>query len=166
MEGDLAIFNELVTVLTLINTVILASLVIVLYIFKRSIPDIQQVLDDVGASVGEQFSGIFEKPAVSKAMSVLGQKSGEVRADKALRKKAANALIQQIPAAGFVLDQLGMTAEEGLRLMNDPMIGPLIQNMLQKGTGGIQNLLGGLGGGGGSPSSPPSRNNGDVFKVT
>lgn len=158
--------NELLTILSVANTVLLGVLIIFLLKFKRSIPDIQQVLDDVGQSIGEQFSGIFEKPAVSKAMSVLGKKSGMVRADAALRKKAADGIIQQIPAAGFVLDQLGMTAEEGLRLLNDPMIGPMIQNMLSKGTGGLQNLLTGFGSGGGSlPSASSSGNNGEFNKI-
>ena len=153
------------TGLILFNTAALLVLIVLLMKFKRSIPDIQTVLNDVGASIGEQLSGVFEKPAVSKAMSVLGKKSGQVRADSALRKKAANALVGQIPAAGLVLDQLGMTAEEGLQLLNDPMIGPLIQNMLQKGTGGVQKMLGSFGGNG-SPQRQTHSNNGDVFRVS
>lgn len=147
----------------------MSLLIVFLIKFQRSIPDIQEVLNDVGGSIADQFSGIFEKPVVKKAYSVLGKQSGEKRADKALRKKAANALIDQIPAAGFVLDQLGMTPEEGLKLMNDPMIGPLIQNMLQKGTGGIQSALAnfGVNGAGNSPPSRrPSPSNTDNFKVT
>lgn len=151
----------LLTVLSVLNASLLGVLIILLLKFKSEIPDIQQVLDDVGASIGEQFAGIFEKPAVTKAMSVLGKKSGEVRADKALRSKAANAILDQFPSARFILEQLDMTPEEGLQLLRDPMVGPYIQNMLSKGA---QGLGGFLGSSSGRPASGPK--NGDVFKVT
>lgn len=152
--------NDVLTYFSVVDTILLAVMIIFLLKFKRSIPDIQQVLNDVGSSVSEQFVNIFEKPAVNRAMSVLGKKSGEVRTDKALVSKAANAIIEQLPAAGFVLDQLGMTPEEGIRLLRDPMIGPFIQNMLAQGSGSLKNLLGnfGAGGGGGVPVSKTSDN--------
>ena len=97
------------TIFSVVSTVLLAILIMLLLKFQRSIPDIQQVLDDVGASISEQLGDIFAKPAVSKAMSVLGQKSGEARAGKALRNKAAEGLLQQYPSIKFILEQLDLT---------------------------------------------------------
>lgn len=127
----------LLTALIILNTILLGALIIFLLKFKESMPDIQQVLDDVGASISSQLSEIFSKPAVSKAMSVLGKKSGEVRANKALRNKAANALLGQYPSVGLILDQLDMTPVEGLQLMKDPLIGPIIQGALSGGLKGF-----------------------------
>lgn len=145
------------TALSLISTVLLAVLIVLLLKFKRELPDIQQVLDDVGASISEQLGDIFAKPAVSKAMSVLGQKSGEVRANKALRNKAAEGLLARFPSAKFILDQLDITPIEGLQLMNDPIVGPMIQGALQKGLSGLSK-----GFGSGASQSRPS---GELGKV-
>jgi len=102
---------------------------------KRSIPDLLQgALNDVGA----QFAEIFEKPMVKRSMSVLGKQSGDVRADKALRNKAAEGLLAKVPSAQFILDQLDMTPIEGLQLLNDPLIGPIIKNALAGGLKGFK----------------------------
>lgn len=97
-----------------------------------------QILFDVGESIGEHFSEIFEKPTVKQAMSVMGKKSGEVRADAALRNKAADKLLEGYPSIGFILDQLDLTPVEGLQLLRDPLIGPTIQGMIQKGINKLQ----------------------------
>lgn len=147
------------TALSLVTTGLLAVLIVLLLKFKRDIPDVQQILDDVGESIGEQLTGVFEKPQVSRAMSVLGKKSGEVRADNALRNKAAGVVMEQMPGLGMVLQQFGLTPLEGVKLLNDPIFGPLIR----QGLGAAQKALGGgLSGFGGSNSASSS----DVFKVT
>lgn len=129
--------EEIITALVVANTLFLVSLIVVLLKFKHSIPDIQQVLNDVGQSVAQQFSEVFEKPMVKKSMTILGKESGEVRADKALREKVANNFLESYPSAKFILDQLDITPLEGLQLMRDPLIGPLIQNVV---SGGLSNF--------------------------
>ena len=101
---------------------------------RRTLP---VILTDVGMSVGEQLSEVFEKPTVKQAMSLMGKKSGEVRADSALRNKAADKLLEGYPSIGFILDQLDLSPVEGLQLMKDPLIGPFIQGALQKGLKGL-----------------------------
>ena len=101
---------------------------------RRTIP---VILEDVGQDIGEQFGAIFEKPTVKQAMSVMGKKSGEVRASAALRNKAAEKIIEGYPSIGFLLEQMDMTPVEGLQLWNDPLIGPMIRGALSKG---VQNL--------------------------
>jgi hypothetical protein len=93
----------------------------------------QNVLDDVGGQLQE----IFANPTIKKAYSILGNKSGEVRADKGLRNKVATKIIDQYPIVEKLLDQFDITAEEGLRLMQDPIIQPFIQGFLQNGLGGL-----------------------------
>jgi len=102
-------------------------------------PDIDEVLSDVGVSIGEQLKEIFENPTVKKAYSILGKKGAEVKADTALRNKAADKLLEGYPSIGFILDQLDLTPVEGLQLLKDPLIGPFIQGALQKGLKGLQN---------------------------
>ena len=121
------------TFLSLILTPLLTYALLKLY-FSRTIPEI---LNDVGASIGEQFGEIFEKPAVKQAMSVMGKKSGEVRASNALRNKAADKILEGVPSIGFILDQLDLTPVEGLQLMNDPLIGPFIKRAIEGGLKGL-----------------------------
>lgn len=142
------------TALSLANTVLLALLIMFLLRFKRSIPDIQQVLDDVGASIGDQLAGLFEKPMVKRAMSTLGKKSGEVRANSALRDKAADKLLEGVPSVGFILDQLDLSPTEGLQLLQDPLVGPFIKNAIAGGLKGFKG--GGFGGGGSNKASGKS----------
>jgi hypothetical protein len=152
----------LVTSLTVVNTLILVALCVILLKFKRSIPDIQQVLSDVGSSISEQLKEIFSDAPVKKAMGILGKHSGEARADNALRTKAADAIMGQFPGLQMVLDQFGLSPIEGVKLMNDPLFGPLIM----KGLGAAKSALSkGIGGGGGSSYSSGGSNS-DTFKVT
>lgn len=130
----------LITILSVFNACALLVMIVFLYIFKRSIPILlQDALNDVGAQLNE----MFKNPQVSRAMSVLGKKSGEARAATALRNKAAKAMIGQTPALGMIAKQLGFTELEAVSLMNDPMFGPLIQ----KGIGMAQKALSGAAGG-------------------
>ena len=123
----------ILTVLSLFLTPLFTYGLLKIY-FSRTIPEI---LNDVGASIGEQFGEIFEKPTVKQAMSLMGKKSGEVRASNALRNKAADKLLEGVPSINFILDQLDLTPVEGLQLMNDPLIGPIIKGALQKGFKGL-----------------------------
>ena len=153
--------NDLGTVFSVASTVLLAVLIVLLLKIKRDLPDVQQILDDVGESIASQLGSVFEKPSVSKAMSVLGKKSGEARADKALRKRVAAQAMEQMPGIGIILDQFNLTPIEGLKLMNDPLIGPLIQRGIAAAQKGIGNL-----GKGGSGSDRKRSSGGSVFKVS
>ena len=138
----------LVTSLIVLNTALLLGMIILLATFKRGLPDLLQgALNDVGG----QLSEIFEKPQVQRAMSVLGTKSGEVRADKALKNRVADKALGQSVIVKKALDYFGLSALEGLELMQDPTFGPMIQGFIQKGG---QGLLGGLGGNGSRDQSP------------
>lgn len=138
--------QPITAILSLSSTVMLAVLIVFLYKFKRGIPDFKQIFDDLGLNISKVFQESFEKPSVSKAMSVLGSKSGEVRADKALQKRVAAQAIDKIPGIGLILKQFDLTPIEGLKLMNDPVIGPLIQRGLAMAQGAISKATQGGGG--------------------
>lgn len=141
----------LVTGLSVFNACALLVMFIVLLKFKHDLPDIEQVLVDVGQSISEELpkaiGSVLGEPQVKRAMSVLGKESGEVRADKALVKRVASQAMDQVPGIGLILKQFDLTPVEGLKLMNDPLIGPLIQ----RGIAAAQKGLGGLGKGFNSP---------------
>lgn len=140
----------LVTTLSVVNTFLIGVLIVFLYIFKRSVrPTIQEALNTVGA----QISKTFGEPQVKRAMSVLGKQSGEVRADKALRKKAAGAVIDRMPALGMVLKQIGISPLEGVKLLNDPVFGPLIRRGLATAQGALEKVTSNFGGAGSSQGS-------------
>lgn len=131
------------TILSVILTVLLTVLLLAL-LLKRTMRqfidgELQGILDDVGSSIGTQLNEVIASPNVKKAMSVLGSKSGEVRADKALKTRVADQLMGQYPALKMVLDQFQITPLEGLSLMNDPMIGPMIKGAISKFTGSLAN---------------------------
>lgn len=147
--------NELITVLIVLNTILTGGLIVLLAFFKRSIPDIQEVLLDVGESIGEQLKGVFEKPIVKGAMSQLGKKSGEVRADAALRNRVAEKAIGSNVLLKKALEYFDVTPIEGLQLINDPMIGPFIQRFIANLAQGGQGLLGGLKTGGFQRNNSP-----------
>ena len=108
-------------------------------------PDIQAILDDVGASISETFEGTFKNPAVKNFMSQMGKKSGDVRADKALKERVADKALGNSILIKKACEYFGITALEGLELMQDPTFGPIIQGFIQKGG---QGLLSGIGAGG------------------
>lgn len=140
----------------MLGTALLTSVILVLS-FKKLLPNI---LEDVAVSAGEQITTLIKNeltgPQISKAMSVLGKKSGEVRANNALRSKAANKLLEGIPSINFILDQLNITPVEGLQLMNDPLIGPFIRGALQKGIAGL----------GAAAPNTHTRNDKNIFSVS
>lgn len=142
----------------LINTALLLALIMILASFKRSIPDIEQVLVDVGGGITEDLKGIFEKPMVKRAMSTLGKQGGEARASNALKNKVAEKALGQNILLKKALEYLDITPMEGIELMGDPQIGPVIRNLMAGFQKGGSNLLGGLGGAG---SNPGQRNNGN-----
>jgi hypothetical protein len=134
----------LLTTLSVINAVLALGLIIILLKFKRSVPVLLQgALNDVGA----QLSGIFKEAPVKRAMSVLGKQSGSVRASAALKNRVAKKAIGQSPLIGAALKYFGITPLQGLELMNDPTIGPMIQRFMagaSKGLGGLSSA--GVGG--------------------
>ena len=122
--------------LTLISIVVIPLItfaLLSLYV-RRALP---RILEDVGLSVSDQINekiqGTFAEPNVKRAFSILAKQSGAVRANDALRSKAADKLLEGVPSIGFILDQLDMTPTEGLQLLNDPLIGPVIQNFIKSG---------------------------------
>lgn len=101
-----------------------------------------EILESVGLSVAEQIKDMiseqFLNPNVKRFFSHIGTEGGEVKTDKALQKRVANTLLEQYPAAGIILDKLNITPVEALKLMNDPLIGPRINQALAQLTGGLQ----------------------------
>ncbi|MBA7534781.1 hypothetical protein ES705_27030 [subsurface metagenome] len=148
-------FELLITVLSLVSIGLSAAFIMILLKFKRDMPDFIQIFDELGGNISKVFEEGFKTPAVSKAMGVLGKKSGEVRADKALVKKVAAQAMDQIPGIGLILKQFDLTPVEGLKLMNDPLIGPLIARGIAAAQGAIGKIGVGGGGGGGSGGSGP-----------
>ena len=137
----------LVTSLIVLNTALLLGMIVLLATFKRGLPDLLQgALNDVGG----QLSEIFEKPQVQRAMSVLGKKSGEVRADAALKNKVASKVMGQNILLKKALDYFDITPTEGLELMADPMMGPILQRVMVTLSNGGQGLLKGFNNPGGN----------------
>ena len=120
----------LLTLLNVILTAFLTCIILALYI-KRTLPGIlEEVAIGAGESISEQLNETLSSPNMKRAMSILGQKSGESRASDALRNKAANAIVEQSPVVKFALDKIGISPLEGLQLMNDPLIGQSIQGLI------------------------------------
>lgn len=128
-------------------SVILTSLVtlglLALYM-RRTIP---KILQDVGADIGEQFKEIFVDPNVSRAMSIIGKKSGQVRHDAAAENALAEGLLNNVaPEIRMILDKIdpelinkyGPETILGLAAK----YGPLIQRFLPGGLGSLGNMLG------------------------
>ena len=121
------LLNAALIVLNLIVTLAFA-----LYAVKaiKGIPNvIQTVLDDVGGQLNE----IFANPTIKKAYSILGSQSGEVRADAALRNKVADKALESMPIARKLCEYFGITPIEGLQLMNDPLLQPIIAGFMKQG---------------------------------
>lgn len=135
-------------VLSCVLTALLTGGILIFYL-RRTMPDIQEILNDVGASISETFETTFKNPAVKNFMSSMGKKSGDVRADNALRKRVASQAMDQVPGIGLILKQFDLTPIEGLKLMNDPLIGPLIQRGIAAAQKGLSGISSGFEGGGG-----------------
>lgn len=92
--------------------------------------NLQEAIVDVSGQISERFQEVFETPSVSRAMSVLGQKSGQVRAEKAVLNKFSDNLPEIMPSLGILADKLDMEPLEMVQLTNDPLVGPIIQRFL------------------------------------
>ena len=123
-------------VLSCVLTAVLTVGILAFYL-RRTMPDIQAILDDVGAGISETFEGTFKNPAVKNFMSQMGKKSGDVRADKALKSRVADKALGQSVIVKKALDYFGLSALEGIELMQDPTFGPIIQGFIQKGGQGL-----------------------------
>ena len=136
----------LVTCLSVLNACLIGVLIIFLYKFKANVPVLlQECLNDVG----DQFSEMWEKPQVKRAMSVLGSKSGEVRASAALKNRVAEKALGQNIILKKALDYFEITPLEGLQLINDPTIGPVIRSLMSGlAKGGLGKGFNSPGGGG------------------
>lgn len=119
-------------ILACLNMILTMSMGI--WMIKRAIPDmIQSVLNDVGV----QLKTAFADPMVKKGMSIIGKQSGEARASRALQNKVADKVIGQSPVIERVLEEFDLTPLEGLQILNDPILGPLIKPHVQKFLSGI-----------------------------
>jgi len=140
-------------VFTLILSSVLTALLtvgILVFYLHRTMPDVQAILDDVGASIGEQvgeFTESFKNPAVKNFMSQMGRKSGEVKASAALKNRVAEKALGQNVLLKKALDYLDISPIEGLELLNDPTIGPTIRGLMANFQSGAGGLLSGFGGG-------------------
>ena len=92
--------------------------------------NVQQAITDVAGQISESFQEVFETPSVSRAMSVLGKKSGQVRADKAVLNKFSDNLPEIMPSLGILAEKLDMEPLEMVQLTNDPLVGPIIQRFI------------------------------------
>ena len=123
-------------VLELVLPSILPTLSIVgaIIYLRRYIPSLmQQAINDIGEQLTEGITANIKDPQVKRAMSIIGKKSGDVRADKALREKISNKIIEESPLIGKVLEYFDVTPYEGLKLLNDPFLAPWIQKFLASG---------------------------------
>lgn len=106
------------------------TVIVAFWWIKRSLPIlIQSVLNDVG----EQLNEIFANPTVKKAYTILGKQGAEVKHDEALRNRVAEKAISESPALKKVLEYFEVTPIEGLKLLNDPLLQPIIAKFTQGG---------------------------------
>ena len=148
------------TVLQLVSIVLTASLIVFLYIFKRSLPDFRQVFDNLGGDISATFKEIVTNPTVKASFSNMGKQSGDVRAAKALKKRVADTVVSKNILLKKGLEYLDISSVEGLELMADPTLGPVIRNVMGSLQEGTSNFLGGLGGGQNQGQRQRQRNDG------
>lgn len=141
-------FDVLGTYLSVLIAFMLGYLIIKMYNFERSLPDFKQIFDTLGEDISSTFSEIVSKPVVKASMSQLGAKSGDVRAAKALKKRVADTVVSKNLLLKKGLEYLDISSVEGLELMADPTLGPVIRNVMASLQDGASGLLGGLGSGG------------------
>ncbi|MBA7530986.1 hypothetical protein ES705_23197 [subsurface metagenome] len=139
--------QPIIACLSLVSIVLSASLIVFLYKFKAGLPDFQQIFDDFGGSIGETFEGLVKDPMVSRSMSVLANKGGDVRAARALKKRVADTIVSKNVLLKKGLEYLDISSEEGLELMADQTLGPVIRNVMGSLQDGASGLLSGFGGG-------------------
>ena len=157
--------EQLTACLTVFLSVTLALLCVFLYKFQRSLPDFTQIFDNLGGDISAAFSEIVSKPVVKASMSQLGAKSGDVRAAKALKKRVADTVVSKNILLKKGLEYLDISSVEGLELMADPTLGPVIRNVMGSLQDGASGLLGGLGGGQRQGQRQGQRNDGGRVPV-
>lgn len=96
----------------------------------------QQAIVDVAEQISGTLVASLNDPMTKRAMSILGKQSGVVRAEKATLDKFNEALPNMIPSLGIIGEQLGMEPLEMLQLLNDPLVGSILQGFLGGGGGG------------------------------
>ena len=118
------------------------SLVMLALYMRRTIPNL---LGDVSDSIGEALTSIIKDPMSKRAMSILGQKSGDVRHNKAAENALATGILNNMaPEIQLILDRIAPNFIEeygpDTALALAAKYGPLIQQFLpQLGLGGTLN---------------------------
>ncbi len=148
------------TVLQLVSIVLTAALIVFLYIFKRGLPDFGQVFGNLGKDISATLEEIVTNPTVKASFSNMGKLSGDVRAANALRKRVADTVVGKNLLLKKGLEYLDISSEEGLELMADPTLGPVIRNVMASLQDGASGLLSGVGGGQGGGQRQGQRNDG------
>lgn len=122
----------------------LLSLGMLAWYMRRTIP---KILQDVGVDIGEQFKKIFVDPNVKRAMTILGNKSGQVRHDANAENALAEGLLNNVaPEIRMILDRIDPNlienygAETIMNLVAKYM--PTIQRFLGGDMGGLKLLTG------------------------
>ncbi len=133
------------TCLQLVSIVLTASLIVFLYIFKRSLPDFGQIFDTLGGDISATFKEIVTNPTVKASFSNMGKQGGDVRAAKALKKRVADTVVSKNILLKKGLEYLDISSVEGLELMADPTLGPVIRNVMGSLQDGASGLLSGFG---------------------
>lgn len=103
--------------------------------------DIALAIEHLPDAFSEGIESTLSKPAVSKAMGILGKRSGEVRANDAAFNKVADFVVNSDPIVKTIVDQVGIDPTTALGLLSDPR---------------IKNILGLLGSGQGPQKSSSS----------
>lgn len=125
----------LVTALFVGVTCSLATFGLLYLYMRKAIPNLMQ---DVLTDVGEELKEIFANPTIKKAYSFMASQSHVARADNALREKVAGKIVGQSAVLGKALEYLDISPVEGLKLLNDPLLQPIIGGLLS-GKGNLPN---------------------------
>ncbi|MBA7530797.1 hypothetical protein ES705_23008 [subsurface metagenome] len=134
------------TYLSLIIAFMLGYLIIKMYNFEHSLPDFQQIFDEFGGGISATFKEIVTNPTVKASFSNMGKQSGDVRAARALKKRVADTVVGKNLLLKKGLEYLDISSVEGLELMADPTLGPVIRNIMASLQDGASGLLSGVGG--------------------
>ncbi|GAI25173.1 unnamed protein product, partial [marine sediment metagenome] len=120
-------FDVLGTYLSVLIAFMLGYLIIKMYNFERSLPDFAQIFDNLGGDISATFKEIVTNPTVKASFSNMGKQSGDVRAAKALKKRVADTVVSKNVLLKKGLEYLDISSVEGLELMADPTLGPVIR---------------------------------------
>lgn len=132
--------------LIILNIALAVGTILLLLRFLRSVPDlIQAVLNDVGASITEQLNEVLT-PTMKRGLSLASQKGNQAKANIALREKVASKITAQSPIVNKILEYFDVSPMEGIKILNDPMLAPIIQRFLAGLKEGKGTPFGGLSG--------------------